>query len=637
MDPLYHTEWARALAAGETFMEGPFFRAPLYPWFLGLCFKLFGENFLVPRLIQVVFGTVSTGLCYLVGREAFDRTTGLLAALFIATYWVCIYFDGELLIPTLLVPLSLSALWVTLTLVRRPSLIRTALAGLLWGLAAIARPNVLLFMPFLAIWLLLRHRPAWKQGVLTAAALSLGTLLPVLPISAYNFFVGGDTVLISSQAGVNFWIGNNPHSDGTSAIFPGGRQSWWGGYYDSIAQAEQEVGRSLKASEVSGHYGRKAWQFIVGQPGESLRHMLWKLRLFWVDWELGNNQPVRFYAFEFGPVTRWLPLGFAFLAPMGILGLLLSSRGGTARFPLWGFLIVYTAGVVLFFVCSRFRVPVLPVLAVYGAHAVIQLVSFLRARRFGALVTSAALLIPMVLVVRAVPASVDTSEAPGLHLLASLEYQSGNYAAAAHLLTQSLAVQPNFVNGHRDLGFTLFSLGQLENAERHLRVANRLQPNEPQVLGKLSEIYIRQGRFAEALEAALLSTRLAPGVSRGFYNLGYAYAQEGMSAEAVSAFAEALRLDPHCASCAISLSKLAVQEQRLADAERYLRLTIDIAKERGLGQLFWQACLELVQTLVADGRSAEAQAFLDEVETSYPGAPEVEKLRQGLHSVDPLE
>ena len=631
LDSLFHTDWARAVAAGETFIEGPFFRAPLYPWFLGLCFKLFGESFLVPRLIQAGFGTVSTGLCYLLGREAFNRKTGLLAALFWATNWVAIYFDGELLIPTLLVPLTLLALWVTLTLARRPSLKRTALAGMLWGLAAIARPSVLLFLPFLAAWLLLRQRPVWKRGFLAAAALTLGTLLPIVPISTYNFFVGGDAVLISSQAGVNFWIGNNPLSDGTSAVFPGARQNWRF-YLDAIALAEKEEGRSLRASEVSRHYSSKAWRFIFGQPRESLRHMLWKLRLFWIDWELGNNLPIRFYAFHFGPVTRWLPLGFAFLAPMGILGLLLSWRDGTPRFPLWGFLIVYTAGVVLFFVCSRFRVPVLPVLAVYGAHAAIELLSFLRARRFAALVASAAVLIPMVLLVRAVPASVDTSEAPGLHMLASRQIYSGNYAAAAELLTRALTLQPNFVNGQRDLGYTLFKLGQLEKAELHLREADRLQPNEPQVLDKLSEIYLRQGRPAEALETALLTTRLAPGFPRGFYNLGHAYLQEGQRGEAEGAFAEALRLDPRCASCGMALSQLASQDGRLTDAERYFRLTIGIGEERGPDQLFWQACLGLVRVLIADSRPAEARAFVNELRVRYPRAPEVEKLWQSLHS-----
>ena len=76
----------------------------------------------------------------------------------------------------------------------------------------------------------------------------------MLPISAYNRIVGEDWVLIASQAGVNLWIGNNPESDGSTAIVPGTRGGWWEGYHDSIALAEAEAGRTLSASGVSRHY-----------------------------------------------------------------------------------------------------------------------------------------------------------------------------------------------------------------------------------------------------------------------------------------------------------------------------------------------------------------------------------------------
>src|SRR5262245_318636 len=56
-DGAYHVEWAKALArGGEPYHPGPFFRAPLYPWFLAACFRLFGEGLLLPRLLQCVLG-----------------------------------------------------------------------------------------------------------------------------------------------------------------------------------------------------------------------------------------------------------------------------------------------------------------------------------------------------------------------------------------------------------------------------------------------------------------------------------------------------------------------------------------------------------------------------------------------------
>ena len=120
LDPAYHVDWARALAAGHTFEQGPFFRAPLYPWLLGGLFSALGPGLFAVRVVQCLLGAATTLLTWMVGRRAFDSRVGLLAAAGAATYWVLIYFDGELLIPTLAVPLNLLALWLTLGLARGP-------------------------------------------------------------------------------------------------------------------------------------------------------------------------------------------------------------------------------------------------------------------------------------------------------------------------------------------------------------------------------------------------------------------------------------------------------------------------------------------------------------------------------------
>ena len=207
---------------------------------------------------------------------------------------------------------------------------------------------------------------------------------------AYNAIVGHDRVLISSQSGVNLYIGNNERSDGSSAIVPGTRPDWWGGYYDSIALAEADMGRALKPSEVSAWYTRKSFAFWRDHPSQAMALLGFKLRLFWTDWELGNNHDERFFALEFGPVLRWLPIGFGWLAPFGLLGFLLATRRVRSLFPLWIFLPVYTVSVVAYFVCARFRVPVLPVLMIFAAYAAVHLVDALRARRWSNVALSAA-------------------------------------------------------------------------------------------------------------------------------------------------------------------------------------------------------------------------------------------------------
>ena len=79
MDMAYHHDWATAVARGEEFVKGPFFRAPLYPLFLGAVYFLFGDNPWAIRIIQALMGSISAVLVYLIARRVFDNRTGLLA------------------------------------------------------------------------------------------------------------------------------------------------------------------------------------------------------------------------------------------------------------------------------------------------------------------------------------------------------------------------------------------------------------------------------------------------------------------------------------------------------------------------------------------------------------------------------
>jgi dolichyl-phosphate-mannose--protein O-mannosyl transferase len=80
-----------------------------------LVYRLFGaDNPLAPRIVQAALGSLSCGMLYLIGRSAFSRTVGAIASLAAATYWIFIYFDGELLIPVLIVFLDLGLLGLLL-------------------------------------------------------------------------------------------------------------------------------------------------------------------------------------------------------------------------------------------------------------------------------------------------------------------------------------------------------------------------------------------------------------------------------------------------------------------------------------------------------------------------------------------
>ncbi len=631
MDALYHVEWARAFANGDTFDPGrPFFRGPLYPWCLGLVFKVFGDNLLVPRILQALLGTTTALLCFLIGRDVFDRRVGLLAALLAASYWVLIYFDGELLITALVVPLNMLGLWLTLRLREAATPRRAALAGLCWGLSALARPQVLLVMPFLGCWLWARHRPQWRTGLLPVLALVLGTCLPIAPVSIYNASLG-DPSLIASGGGVNLWIGNNPRSDGSSAIVPGTRPGWWQGYHDAIAMAEAKEGRKLKASEVSSHYVGRALDHISNSPGQALRHFGWKFRLFWSNWELGNNQPIHYFAHQFGGIVNFLPVGFWLLAPLGILGLLLCMRRrAAATFVLWSFVLVQMTTVVAFFVCARFRVPILPVLMILGAFATFELLRMFRQRRWPALGGAAAVLLGSGLFVALVPAAVDRSDGSAMRQLGVIAQERGEFRKALSYYRRAVA-EPNVPKQmvallHKDLGATLCELNQLAEAERELQTALKIEPNQGEALSALTCLYLDHAKQPkEALRVAKVMVERKPSYGRGFYDLGRCHVALNQLSQAVTAFETGLRIGNVEFECAVVLGKLADRNKQPEQAEAYFRRALAARQQND--SWYFSTAKSLVENLLRRGQRRDAQQFVTTLAAKLPGHPEVGKLQ----------
>jgi 4-amino-4-deoxy-L-arabinose transferase-like glycosyltransferase len=574
MDAFYHAEWARAFARGESYMEGqPYFRAPLYPWFLGICFRVFGEDYLVPRVLQSAMGALGCGLVFLIGRRLFGRPTGALAAAVAATCWLPIYFEAELLITALAVFLDLIFLWLLLRAGDTGTRGAFFVSGLAMGVSAIARPNILLFGPFVCAWIALSI--GWKSGKawLRASLFALACLLPILPIAIRNHVDGNDRVLISSQGGVNFYIGNNPDSDGIRAVVPGTRPGWFEGYRDSIAMAERDEGRQLKASEVSRYFFRRAFLFIEDDTGAWLRLTGEKIRYFWNASEFPNNQPIRFFAERFAPVSRILSLGFVHgfgtIAPFGLLGLFLSFRYCGRLFPLWGFTAAYSASVILFFVCTRFKVPVMPVLIILACAAVRWLLLAFLHRRWVPAGLGSAALIPLFWLVNATPGGFGDTAYQGPMTLANVEFIRGNLDGAIEQLRTGVGLAPDHARMRTQLGEAMIRKGKAE-AEEFLR------------RGRRAEAEAARWKWfdgaEEELRAALASRQRHAEESWGVaaFWLGWVAAERGQTDRAIQLYSRSLHLDPDRAETHHQLARLLAGKQRQRKALRLMRRALEI-------------------------------------------------------------
>lgn len=575
MDAGYHLAWARAVAAGEAFQEGPFFRAPLYPYFLSIWTALSPESTLLARLAQALLGATGAGLTASLAQRVVGRASAWWAGAFVALSPVMVAFDAELLIPALLVPLLLLALNRCVTWGGDGGAWQAIGTGALFGLAAIARPNVLLFMPALFAWTLIRTR-----RLAAGLMLALGTLIPIAPITVSNL-ISGDVALISTQAGVNFWIGNNPESDGATAIVPGTRQGWWDGYHDAVAMAEAEEGRELRPSEVSRHFSGRALAWMAGDPAAAVSLLAWKARLLLTNVELANNQDIEFTALRTLPALRYSPSRWDALLGLGVVGLVLAwrrKRGGAGM--LLGFAGVYAASIVLFFVNSRFRVPLSPVLAVGAGYALTQLAASLRSRDGRG---CAAIGLPVLAIMglsNVIPAAVSQSDAAGYADLGRAELAGGDADAALRWLTKATSLQPRSVQVRMALSAAIVEA--TGDSERALRTLREVEPyatakDRVELEARIFALRLRLGEGPAVLAEVAVALRERP--TDGSLRFVFAMAQSacGQALGAIKTLGELMEAEPTNVAAALFRGQLQEGLGLTVDA----RSTYERAASRG--------------------------------------------------------
>jgi tetratricopeptide (TPR) repeat protein len=553
MDSEYHDQWAQSILEGEDFTEGVFFRAPLYPYFLAMTYRIFGHNYFTPRLIQFLIGSVSCVLIFLLGRKLFNRKTGVIAGFLSCIYGVFIYFEGELLIPVLLVFLDLLLILSLVWAAKKPSYGRWALSGVLLGLSAAARPNILLVGVGFMLWIILHFRGKEKgrgKSFIYAGCFVLGTILIISPVTLRNYIKGNDLVLIASQGGMNFYIGNNPKSDGVSAILPGARTTWWGSYQDARSMAEAAEGRSLKPSEVSRYWYVQALKFLVKEPISCFKLMTKKLLLFWNGNELSNNRDFYFFA-RSTPVLKPLIwrfvvfFPFGVLAPLALLGIILSHKDKKDVLILEIFLVIYTMSVILFFVTARYRVPILPVLILFSAYALDRMVQMTKKRpitEWGKYILIF-LLISIPINIR-IPGYASANPGQAYYSMGVLYSKQGDKVKAKEEFHKALQYNPALIEAMVNLGSIYGDEGKHQLALDYYQKALELGADSAFVLYNIGIEYHNQGLLDKAQTSYELSLSIRDDNPRVGYLLGEVYLEKEMVDEAIFAYEKVIRYDP---------------------------------------------------------------------------------------------
>ena len=206
----YHNT-AVSLARGEAPPREAFWQPPLYPILLGVLYRISGENVLFARAVQGVSGVLSALLVFAIASRMTSRSMALVAALLTSIYGPLLFYHTQLLPTGLAVTLNLLAILLTLRLLEKPGIRRALCCGLVFGSAALAVPNALVgaVIPVACIFLMPGRSPTPRERLRLTGAMVLAIVLCILPVSIRNRSVSGAWVPISTNGGINLFIGNN--------------------------------------------------------------------------------------------------------------------------------------------------------------------------------------------------------------------------------------------------------------------------------------------------------------------------------------------------------------------------------------------------------------------------------------------
>ncbi|HWW61312.1 MAG TPA: hypothetical protein VN181_08090, partial [Thermoanaerobaculia bacterium] len=262
------------------------------------------------------------------------------------------------------------------------------LAGLLVGLAAVARPVALGTIVLLTIWLFFRSKRV-------AAIFAGAAIVPLAAIVIINLALTGSAIIM--QPGTQFYEGNNPLATGCAGVMPrivaemnasSPEPDFLHVAYRIVAA--RATGTPIDAGRANRYWSAKSFAWMRIAPLDALELFAWKGLLSIHNYDIYDLETTKKKSDE---LARWPALPFGVVVTLAIAALVLARKNRRELLPLVLFTLATIAALVLFNVSSRQRNALLPPAAVLAGVAVAEIVALARAKNERALLAFGAVAI----------------------------------------------------------------------------------------------------------------------------------------------------------------------------------------------------------------------------------------------------
>jgi 4-amino-4-deoxy-L-arabinose transferase-like glycosyltransferase len=313
----YYRGAIHLLLRGDYYDEGQWLRPPLTSMLLAGVFAFSGVNVPAAMLFQCVLSAATVLLLAELARNIWaSQRAALVTALLAAVFLPYASYASQLLSETLFIFTIAAALLIFEVARGRGMPWRWLFAGgMAWGLSTLTRPVGLYAVPLLVAWAALEKYKNGERHPLplarSATALLIGFSIIVAPWTARNYAVYHQLVLVDTNSGVSFWLGNllEPNEGDLQAV--------WNRTLPDSAQREQAA-------------LQRAWSNIAREPLTFLSRLryktvsLWQLntRLFVGNAPIGLTIDERSLSFALAADAEYITLMI-----LALLGIVLSIPG----------------------------------------------------------------------------------------------------------------------------------------------------------------------------------------------------------------------------------------------------------------------------------------------------------------------
>jgi hypothetical protein len=484
-DMRFYHEWALRILGGQWTDHQAFIAMPGYPFLLAMVYAVAGVHPWLAGVLSALSESCIAVTLFVLARMVFGRETdrrGEWIGMITAAGWV--FFTPAqayslVLMPTTYVILAfwLLVCWCVHAKQRGADgnplpFWQFLLAGTGIGITATIVATILFALPLVFAAALLPGNRAgggrrlWRWAGAAACAIA-GTGIGTSPCWMHNYFVANDPVFLSAHGGLNFWIGNNPTSNGYPQVPPGLKATERGMLVDSFAWPPRWLHHPMTRAEISRFWSDRAMAFIRREPLAWLKIMTMKAGKFWSGYEYDDLDVISHFR-ESGVTFGFL--NFGMVAMGGVPAAFFAVRA--SRRALWvvAGVLLQMAALMPVFITERYRLAAAPGLILLSAFALWRLWENAQDRRWLQTAGFLALAAPVIWWV-----NVPQSETG---VVALEQYNKGLQALAANDLARAAAFLekarqslPENPDVNAAMGALALNRGDHDAAKKFLRLA----------------------------------------------------------------------------------------------------------------------------------------------------------------------